>query len=199
MTRFSKTLLVVAVTAFLSLACTASADRTIAEQQQDYQDLVDRIMTSLYQTYPSARGAVAGAYGYAAFGTTSTKIAIFGTGHGRGIAVENATGNKYYMDMFEADIGLGFGIQECSLIFVFDNWDAFGSFVNNGWDFGGQANATVSDSVSGGSLYSGAISVAPHVWIYQLAGKGFDISATLKGSKFTLNKTLNQPAAGTGD
>ncbi|HWR41217.1 MAG TPA: YSC84-related protein [Patescibacteria group bacterium] len=181
-------LLVTTLMVLSLLAGTASA-ASVEEKRQDVRNLSQRILTKLYQDHPSAKGAIQSSAGYATFGNTGFKLGFIGSGHGRGLAVNNSSGAEYFMSMFEVGIGLGLGVKETSVIFLFDNEEAFQNFVAEGWEFGGQAGLTATDSVSGGSL-EGAVCVAPHVWVYQMTSKGLAAEITLNGTKYSIDKDL---------
>ena len=42
------------------------------------------------------------------------------------------------MKMLQVQGGLGFGVNQNRLIFVFTNEQALRNFINQGWEFGGQ-------------------------------------------------------------
>ncbi|MGC1649412.1 MAG: hypothetical protein WA741_26610 [Candidatus Sulfotelmatobacter sp.] len=56
------------------------------------------------------------------------------------------------MKMLEVQAGLGMGVKKFSVIFTFDNEKALNSFVNSGWDFGGQATGHTNRSSRPASL-----------------------------------------------
>ena len=174
----------------LTLLAGSVSAATVEEKRQDVRNLAQRILTKLYEVHPSAKGALQSSAGYAVFGNTGTKLGIISSGHGRGMVVNNSNGAEYFMKMLEVGVGLGFGISETSVIFLFDNDEAMETFITDGWDFGGQAGVTASDNVSGGTLFEGAVSVSPHVWVYQMTGKGLAAEITLKGTKYSIDKDL---------
>jgi len=57
------------------------------------------------------------------------------------MAVDNKTKSETFMKMFEIQGGLGMGVKKFRVVFVFENEKVFDSFVNSGWQFGGQASA----------------------------------------------------------
>jgi lipid-binding SYLF domain-containing protein len=98
------------------------------------------------------------------------KIVVAGSGKGEGIAVNNKSKSETFMKRVELQAGLGFGVKKFRLIFVFDNEMALNSFVNSGWDFGGQSTAAAKTGHKGGARI-GAASVSEGVWMYQLTDK----------------------------
>jgi hypothetical protein len=64
-------------------------------------------------------------------------------------------------------------------------------FIDSGWELGGQTTLSAKLSGEGGSLFTGALSVRPGVWLYQLSGDGLAADLTAKGTKYYRNKSLN--------
>lgn len=111
------------------------------------------------------------------------KILLAGSGKGKGFAVDNKTKKEVFMKMVELQAGLGFGVKKFSVIFVFDNDKALNSFINSGWEFGGQAGAAATTGEKGGSM-AGAASVSDGVWMYQMIDKGLAAEITAKAQKY---------------
>ena len=53
------------------------------------------------------------------------------------------------MKMVELQAGLGFGVKKFSIIFVFGSDKVLDSFINSGWEFGGQAAAAAKTADKG--------------------------------------------------
>jgi lipid-binding SYLF domain-containing protein len=69
--------------------------------------------------------------------------------------------------MLETQAGLGMGVDKFRVVFVFDNERTFDSFVNSGWEFGGQSTVAAKTEDQGGAM-AGAVVVSDGVWMYQL-------------------------------
>jgi lipid-binding SYLF domain-containing protein len=164
----------------------ASKDESRAEVRKAAQEA----LAELYKVQPSAKKAVEGAAGYAAFSNFGMKILVAGGGSGKGIAVNNKTKATTYMKMAEVQAGLGIGIKKFRLVWVFDSEKALGDFVNSGWELGAQATAAAKTGDKG-SAYQGAVSVSPGVWLYQLTGDGLALELTAKGTKYYKDGDLN--------
>jgi lipid-binding SYLF domain-containing protein len=76
------------------------------------------------------------------------------------------------------------------LVWVFDTQKAFDGFVNSGWEFGAQTNASAKLGQTGASA-TGALVVAPGVWLYQFTGDGLALELTAKGTKYYRDDELN--------
>lgn len=174
---------------FVCLSVVAAA--SVEEKREETRQKAEEVLNMLYDRQPSAEDAVTSGVGYAVFFNTGYTIGILGGAHGRGVAVNNDTGEEVFMRLQELKTGLGLGVKEYSLVFVFRDEDAWDEFTAGDWISGsGEASAAASDGVSGGSL-EGAIQLAPGVWVYQMTTKGLVWELSLKGTKFIRDKKLN--------
>lgn len=94
------------------------------------------------------------------------------------------------MKMVEVQAGLGFGVKKFQLVWVFETKSAFDNFVNSGWEIGAQTTAAAQLNKQG-AFATGAMSVSPGVWIYQIAGDGLALELTAKGTKYYKDAELN--------
>jgi lipid-binding SYLF domain-containing protein len=163
---------------------------TIAAARQEVQDAASNALTALYAAVPSARGSVERAAGYAAFSTFGMKLMVAGGTSGKGLAVNHRTRVQKYMRMLQVQGGLGFGIDKMHLVFVFTNEAALAAFIDQGWEFGGQANVSVVDTGQG-AMFSGAAAISPGVYLYQLTETGLSATLTVSGTKFFVDSELN--------
>lgn len=180
------TVLMVAMVFIVPVASAASVE----ERRGEVRNMADKTLARLYKVRPSAQAAIGSAAGYAVFSNHGFKLFLLGGGSGRGLAVNNDSGEEVFMKMAEVDIGFGLGIKKFSVIFVFETEKAFDSFVNNGWRFGGQTTVAATDGVSGDS-FQGAVVVAPGMWMYQLTDKGLALELTAKGTRYYKDSDLN--------
>ena len=67
------------------------------------------------------------------------------------------------------------------------------SFVNDGWDFGGDADAAATHEGEGAALTPG-LSIAPGIHLYQMTETGLALSATVAGTKYSKDDELNEPS-----
>ncbi len=180
-----------AATLVCALAVTAFPQDTKKEKQQkDVRDTAHKTLQQLYKAEPLAQDAVKHAAGYAVFNNMGVKILVAGSGTGKGIAVNNKTKKETFMKMIELQAGLGMGVKKFSVIFVFDNDKVFDSFINSGWEFGGQATAAATTGTKGGAM-AGAVSVSDGVWMYQMTDKGLALELTAKSTKYYKDSDLN--------
>jgi len=191
-TRFTafaklKVIIVAFVCAFALLA--HAADDKLKEQKK-VRDVANKTLHRLYKAQPAAKAAVENSAGYAVFSNTGVKILMAGSGKGKGVAVNNQTKKETFMKMVELQAGLGVGVKKFSVVFVFDNEKALNSFINSGWEFGGQATAAAKTGDKGGSM-AGAASVSDGVWMYQMTDKGLAAEITAKSTKYYKDDDLS--------
>lgn len=160
------------------------------EARAEVRNAANKTLGDLYRTQPQSRAAIEGAAGYAVFSNFGMKILLAGGGSGKGLAVNNKTGREVFMRMAEVQAGLGFGVKKFRLVWVFQSQEAFDQFVNSGYQFGGQA-ALSAKAAGVGSGITGAASVSPGVWVYQLTDDGVAAELTVKGTKYYRDNQLN--------
>jgi lipid-binding SYLF domain-containing protein len=176
-------------------ALPAFLDRRPDEQQREtILRQSGEILDALYKSEPQAREIVEKAYGYATFSNFGVKILFAGSGTGRGVAVNNQTHEKTFMNMAELQAGLGLGVKKFMLIWVFENEKTFNRFVNSGWEIGGQASAAAKAKGKGAS-FQGAVQIASGIWLYQLTNAGLAVELTAKGTKYYKDNNLNTATA----
>lgn len=176
----------------LALAGPAAAqdEAALIQKRQQVREMARDALASLYEVQPGARHAVEHAAGYAVFSTFGIKIFFAGGTTGSGAVINNRTHRDTFMKMVKVQAGLGFGASKDRLIFVFETSNALRNFVNQGWDFGGQANVSAMVADQGGT-FTGAVSVSPGVYLYQLTDTGLSVSLTLSGTKFFKDPDLH--------
>ncbi|MBR1805417.1 MAG: hypothetical protein IJ774_03415 [Selenomonadaceae bacterium] len=182
----------VALTVLLCLltASTVLAAKSADEQRAEIKVLHDKALKNLYEKFPNANRVIQKCYAYATLSNTGIKLGIFGDAHGRGVAVNNTTGERVYLKMAEQSAGIGLGVKEYDLIFLIGTREAWDNFLAGKIRFAANADAAATDGATGGSI-EGATYVAPGVWVYQMTTKGLAVEATLKGMKVWRDKKLS--------
>lgn len=185
------TALTVMMCLMMTMTTVFAAKGTPAEQRAQIDELSKNALKRLYEKYPNADRVIEKCYAWATLSNTSTKIGIFGSSHGRGVAVNNSTGERVYLKLQEESAGLGVGIKEYDLIFLISDKDAWDGFIAGKIRFGVSAEAAADDGVKGGAV-EGANYVAPGIFVYQITKKGIALEAMLKGIKIKKDKKLNE-------
>ena len=168
----------------------AKEQAKIVKERAKIDELSEKALANLYEKVPSAERVIENCYAYATLSNTGMKLGIFGDAHGRGLAVNNETGERLYMRMKEMGVGLGLGVKEYDLIFVIGTETAWNSFVSGDIKFATSAEAAASDGATGDSI-EGASIAAKGIWVYQITKKGVALDASIKGTKIYPDKKLN--------
>lgn len=162
----------------------------IIQARQQVREMSQDALATLYEVAPGARWAIERAAGYAVFSTFGIKLFFAGGTTGRGVVVNQRTGRQTFMRMVQVQGGLGFGVNKNRLIFVFTEEQALRRFIDQGWEFGAQTSLAAMAGGQG-AMFSGAASVAPGVYLYQLTETGLSASLTVSGTRFFKDADLN--------
>ena len=162
----------------------------IIQARQQVREMAQDALATLYEVAPGTRRVIERAAGYAVFSTFGVKLFFAGGTTGKGMVVNKRTQRQTFMKMVQVQGGLGFGVNQNRLIFVFTNEQALRNFINQGWEFGGQANLSAMAGGQG-TQFSGAAAVSPGVYLYQLTNTGLSATITVSGTKYFKDTDLN--------
>lgn len=168
----------------------APNEARILQARAQVREVAQDALATLYEVSPASRRVIERAAGYAVFSTFGVKLFFAGGNTGKGMVVNNRTGRHTFMRMLQVQGGLGFGIAKSRLVFVFTTEDALRNFINQGWEFGAQTNVSAMAQGKGG-MFTGAASIAPNVYLYQLTETGLSATLTVAGTKFFKDQDLN--------
>jgi lipid-binding SYLF domain-containing protein len=187
-----KTILFHTVLAAMLLSAGAATAKETNEQKRDtVRKMAAETLDQLYKLQPSSRTAIRKAAGYAVFDNMGVHLLLVSTARGSGVAVYSKTKHDTFMKMISAGAGFGMGVKDYRVIFVFENQKALDDFINSGWEASAQADAAAKGSQEG-AAYSGAVAVAPGVWVYQITKEGLALQLTLQGTKYYKDNDLNE-------
>ena len=158
--------------------------------KMERQKSSNKILNDLYKYAPEAKKMVKNAYGYATFSNVGVNVIFISAEGGKGLAHNNHNGKNTYMNMASGGLGLGLGVKDFRIIFLFKNKKVYKNFVNNGWEANAQADAAAKMSEKGGAV-NAAVTVAPGIRIYKLTKNGLALQATVQGTKYWKDKDLN--------
>lgn len=168
-----------------------NSEEKIDERRQKIETMHDEVLAMLAERAPAAPRQAKDAPGYAVFSNVGLNVVVASFAGGNGVVVDNRTGERTYMNMGSAGIGLGLGVKDFRAVFVFEDPQRLEDFIEHGWDFSGQADATVKSDDKGGGAEMAATAV-PGVRIYQLTKTGLALQATLQGTKYWKSDRLNE-------
>ena len=75
-------------------------------------------------------------------------------------------------------------------VFIFENPDAFNTFVTSGWELGTKALASAKDESEGAGA-AGAVSFSHGVKLYQFDDTGAIVGVSITGAKYYKDEDLN--------
>ena len=178
------------VVALLSVTTCFAADDDEKKREKS-RKMADEVLKDLYKTEPASKAAVEKAAGYAVFDNMGVNLLLLSTARGSGLAVNSKTKQETFMKMVSAGGGVGMGVKNYNVVFAFETEKALAQFLDSGWSGSGQADAAAKAGDKGGA-YSGAMEVAPGVWVYQITKKGLALQLTLQGTKYYKDDGLNK-------
>jgi lipid-binding SYLF domain-containing protein len=192
-----QTILLTLMVGVLAMPATAglfSAKGDNAEEKRaEVRKQRDEILTKLYAAHPEAKDKIQNAVGYGTFNNKNMNLFLLSTGHGYGMVVDKG-GKETFMAMGSLGGGVGLGAKDLSVVFIFKNADVLNKFIESGWQFGGEADATAKAGDKGGAAAkeAGADTAANVFEIYQLTDTGVALQATVAGTKYWKDKDLNK-------
>jgi len=133
----------------LSLALASSAQAFLfgpkgdstAEKKANIRKQRDEMLAQLYATNPDMKKVLKKAAGYATFKQVNVNLFLLATANGYGVVMDNKAGRDTFMRMASLGGGIGAGVKDVRVIFVFHDPQLMKQFVQEGWQVGGQADA----------------------------------------------------------
>ncbi len=173
----------------LLLTSCAMSGMSVNEKRSHIQSMAQSTLTELYQSKPDVRNQIANAAGYAVFDNANVNVILASFGGGYGLVKNNANAKRTYMKMGEVGVGLGLGVKDFRVVMVFHSQSALNRFIEQGWAFGGNADAAAKANKQGAA--ASAEVIVDDVTVYSLTQSGIALQAVLKGTKFWQDSELN--------
>jgi len=171
------------------IGCASTGKGTNSEKREAIRNSSTEILKTLEESHPGSKDDMKKCVGYATFTNANINLIFFAAGGGSGMAKDKSTGEITYMNIGEGGIGLGLGAKDYNITMFFMTKDALDKFISSGWALGANADATAQASEKGGALdgevYTGDVKV------YTTTNTGLALQATVKGTKFWVDKHLN--------
>ena len=150
-------------------------------------DTAQQALDELFTKSVKAETLFKKAYGWAVFDNLKLALIVSGGG-GNGVAVDKDTGERTYMKMGTAGIGLGLGGQTYQVVMFFQDKGTFVNFVENGW----QADAGLT-AAAGTEGVNPSVGFVNGLAIFKITDTGLMANADVAGTKYWKNKKLNPP------
>ena len=172
------------------VSCATPQGSTIPEKRNAVRQMQQATLAEFYAAKPDMRARLPQAAGYGVFSNRGSGLLLLSTGNGYGIVTDNSTRKETIMRMAQVGVGLGVGMKDYRVVFVFHDPQVLAQFVDQGWDFGAQADAAAKTGEQGGAA-SEAVSATPGMEIYQFTETGLALRAGLAGTKYWKDADLN--------
>lgn len=182
--------LTVVAALLLGTLCQSGMAASIDEQRAKIREMRADVLADLYDKRPQARQEIANAEGYAVFSNIGVNLFFVSAGGGRGVVRDNKSGEDVFMNMGSAGVGIGVGLKDFRGVFIFHTRRALDNFVEQGWDFSGQADAAAKSGDKGGEENVAGTAING-VTLYQLTETGLALQVTLQGTRYWKAKKLN--------
>jgi lipid-binding SYLF domain-containing protein len=168
-----------------------SAKDTPDQKRDKSRKMAAQTLQDLYKLQSTSKDAIDKSAGYAVFNNMGVHLLLLSTERGAGIAIDSKSKQETLMKMVSVGGGLGLGVKDFRVVFVFENAEALANFLNSGWSGSAQADAAAKAGKTGGA-FSGAVEVAPGAWVYQITKDGLALQLTLQGTKYYTDDDLNK-------
>lgn len=112
-----------------------------AEKRANIRQQRDEMLAQLYSANPALKKTLKKAVGYATFKQVNVNLLLLATANGYGVVVDNRTHKETFMRMGSLGGGVGAGLKDVRVIFVFHDPKVMKTFIEEGWQVGGQADA----------------------------------------------------------
>jgi len=188
-TKFCFLLIIVLLLPFSG--CGPSSKLSLVERKQIVGNMETETLERLYKESPSTKEKIKNAAGYGVFSNANVNLIFASAGGGYGVVVDNSTGKRTYMKMALGGVGIGMGAKDYRQVFVFKTSDVLGKFVDSGWEVGGHADAAAKAGETGGEL-SGEGAVGSDIEVYSMTETGLALQATVAGTKYWKDDSLNR-------
>ena len=179
-----RSLTLAAVLSLVSGPVLAQAGSDVQERRQEIDTAAQTTLDGLMSEEAGVRDLYGRAAGYAVFTVTKGGFIVSGGG-GNGVAVNKGSGQRTYMRMGMAGVGLGIGGQRYGLVILFETEDRLSKFVAGGWD-----SSATAEAVAGQEGVAFRSSFIDGMAIFQVTEKGLMAWADVSGTKFWVNEEL---------
>jgi lipid-binding SYLF domain-containing protein len=175
-------------------ACSKAQGTTPAAKRNYTLDMREDTLKKLYAQDPEARRKIKQAAGYGVFSNVGVNLFVLASGNGFGVVRDNANKHETYMKMKEFGVGLGIGAKDFYAVIIFNSPEALHTFVSEGWEWGGDADAAGKTGEGSGAATAASANVHKDVEVYMMTEKGIALQATVSGTKYWADEELNGSA-----
>lgn len=170
-------------------SCTTVQGNDVNAKRNAILEMRNKALARLYKEKPSTKNYIKEAYGYAVFSNANVNLILASFSGGYGVAHDNQQNKNTFMKMSGAGIGFGAGAKDYRVVLIFKTKVAYTDFINRGWVFGAQADATAKAGQKGASANAAANTSV--VRTYVMTEAGLALQATVQGIKYWQYDELN--------
>jgi len=169
----------------------ATASESVEERRARIRSMASDALQSLYKFQPGSQAIVEKAAGYAVFDNTGVHVVMPTTAKRMGLAVDTQSGKETFMKMKSEPGRAGSAVEDCRIVFVFEDRRALNRFLDSGWT-GSDWHDTPGGLGSKGGEYEGAFRVDRDMWAYQIVERGLAFQLVLAGTSYYKEDKLNK-------
>lgn len=114
---------------------------SVEDKQRTIRDQREAVLSEAYAAKPDLKERVKQAVGYATFRQTDVNLFLLASGNGYGVLVDQRTGKETFLRVASIGGGVGMGVKDLRLLLVFKDPKTMDSFLEQGWQVGGKADA----------------------------------------------------------
>lgn len=115
---------------------------SVPDKQATVRTQRDQMLAELYAAKPAMKDRLKKAAGYATFNQKDVNLFLLASGHGYGMLVDHKTGREIFMRVGSLGGGVGMGVKDLRVVFIFNDVNTMKQFSESGWQFGGKADAS---------------------------------------------------------
>jgi lipid-binding SYLF domain-containing protein len=176
----------VAFGACLSAYADEKKEEKIEQDREHLTQMAEQTIQDVIKKNETAAALWKDAYGYAVFDATQGGLIVVGVG-GTGVAMPKSGGEKVFMHVGGAGVGLAAGAETFKLVLLIQDKDTFDRFVNGQWRGSVKASAAV------GPVGGSAENRFPNgIAGYRITGAGLMASMDVSALKFWPSDRLNK-------
>ena len=161
--------------------CASIPGKTGEEQSEAIDALAERTLQDLYKQEPKSKEEIGNSVGYAIMNNKFMKIPIVGAGSGYGVAINNKTGEKTYLEITRFDVGGGYGARSVRPVIIFQDEKKFKVFIKGVWSAkaGAEAAAKLKETGTTGGAGSGDLPVDKGYSVHLITDAGVSVTWTV--------------------
>lgn len=166
----------------------ATNEATPEETRAKLDVMAGETLDRLFTETPPAKDLFEQSAGYAVFDTRKVTVFPIAAGFGRGVAVSAETEQRTYMMMGTGGAGAAIGIGgfEAQIVILFEQADAFNSFVVNGYDATAETGTKYGDDTTDQS-----VRFIDGRSVFVLGTRGWRVGASASGTRYWPDDDLN--------